>query len=472
MIEGAQAKTENTGARYRLVEAPGAWPLLGHTVQVLRDPVRFIRSLPEHGDLVKVKIGAMDAIVVCNPDLTVEMLRNDTAFIKGGEISRQQRRAAGLPFTQRQKASHRHQRRTMAPLFHIALLPEYAALLCDELDRVLGSWRDGQLIDARDEMSRIAAGWAFKSLFGREIPDSVKLQLAHDVHTVFYSMPRHAIMPAAFTKLPIPFNRRYERARRRVWEVTHRLIADQKAGIGNDQNLVAALVRASENDDLTPESPGRMTDEEVGSNVIAFVYTSFDTTSATLSWALHALAQNPQLQERLHREIRDVVGDASPTADVLPKLGLVNNVLKETLRLYSPTLTFSRSTDMEVDLGGHKIPAGTTILWSAHMVHHRGDIYRDPERFDPDRWADLANTARPSAGTYLPFATGPRKCIAENFAFTGTALALSVIASRWRLEPVPGPTVRPDMALVFSPRNLRLRVTAWPASRTAVRPPA
>ncbi|NEA77099.1 cytochrome P450, partial [Streptomyces sp. SID13588] len=48
------------------------------------------------------------------------------------------------------------------------------------------------------------------------------------------------------------------------------------------------------------------------------------------------------------------------------------------------------------ELGGHALPAGTTIIYSPYQVHRRADLYPHPDRFDPDRWLD---SGRPAAGS-------------------------------------------------------------------------
>lgn len=67
--------------------APGALPLLGHLLRFVRDPLGLLRSLPEHGGLVRVHLGPMDAVVVCDPELTHRVLVDDRTFDKGGTRS-------------------------------------------------------------------------------------------------------------------------------------------------------------------------------------------------------------------------------------------------------------------------------------------------------------------------------------------------------------------------------------------------
>ncbi|GAB2532317.1 hypothetical protein GCM10027167_41530 [Nocardia heshunensis] len=105
---------------------------------------------------------------------------------------------------------------------------------------------------------------------------------------------------------------------------------------------------------------------------------------------------------------------------------------------------------------GHSILTGTTIVYSPYLIHHRRDLYPDPDRFDSDRWTPERATA-PARAALIPFAGGPRKCIGDTFAMTEATLALATIASRWRLKALPGNNVRTALATELRPRSLRLR---------------
>jgi cytochrome P450 len=91
-------------------------------------------------------------------------------------------------------------------------------------------------------------------------------------------------------------------------------------------------------------------------------------------------------------------------------------------------------------------------------VHHRFDVYPEPERFDPDRWADGA-IGPPRAG-FIPFGLGARKCIGEQFGYLEVILSLASIAAQWRLRPVSSKPVRTNIGVLISPRRLRLRLEA------------
>jgi pentalenene oxygenase len=171
---------------------------------------------------------------------------------------------------------------------------------------------------------------------------------------------------------------------------------------------------------------------------------------------LHLLARHPDIEQRLHAEADAVLGGEPVHHDHLPELQLTSRIITETLRLYPPGWITTRVVTTDTELAGYHVPEGTTVIVSPHLIHHRADLFPEPDRFDPDRFGPDGQTL--PRGAYLPFGGGARKCVGDQFAITETTLALAAIAARWRLRSVPGSRVRPGVALALYPQGLRMVV--------------
>jgi cytochrome P450 len=106
-------------------------------------------------------------------------------------------------------------------------------------------------------------------------------------------------------------------------------------------------------------------------------------------------------------------------------------------------------------LGGYPVKAGQPVLIAAYAMHRHRQFWDHPETFDPLRFAPGA--APPDA--WMPFGTGPRMCIAAQFAQAETAVVLAKVLARFRLEPMgPEPLVSLQVT-THSLNGLRARVT-------------
>ncbi|MEV5689351.1 cytochrome P450 [Streptomyces sp. NPDC052164] len=436
-------------------QAPGALPLLGHLLPLVRDPLKFLTSLPARGDLVHIRIGPMKALLVCDPGLTRHVLVNDRTFDKGGPAFDQGREVLGNGLPLCPHTDHRRQRRLVQPAFHPARLPAYARLMTEQTDTATGSWTDGQTIDAYTEMQNIVAQGLVATMFADTLNPTAITGVLEDLGAITDGIFRRMITPPRLNTLPTPGNRRYYQARSRLRQTMARATADRRSAATGHDDLLSVLLGS-------PDSPEdghdqNLSDAEVIDQLMAFFFAGIETAAATLAWALHALAQHPHIEEQLHAEADSVLAGAAATLDDVPRLEYTRRVLMESLRCYPPAWLVSRTTTTDTHLGTHPVRAGTAVFFSPYLIHHRTDQYDNPEQFDPDRWSSSRHL-NPPDGSFIPFGGGARKCVGDQFGITEAVIILATIAARWRLEPLPGRPVRPALALTLSPQRLHMRL--------------
>ena len=436
---------ETAGTRGR---APGSLPLLGHTLALLRDPLRFLSSLPEHGDLVRIRLGLVDAIVVCDPELTRQMLLDGRTFEKGGPLVDKASEVFGDGLGTCPHGEHRRQRRLTQPAFHQARLPGYAQTMAAQCHAVTGAWRDDQVIDALPEMTTLTIKVIAATMFGSALPPAALRQILDDFAEVMDGIYLHMILPGPFARLPTPGNRRYQRARARLRHTIGQAIDGYRADGADHGDLLSMLV-------ANVDTGQSFSDAEITDQILTFLFGGTETSAALLTSALYLLARHPGIQRQLQDEVDTVLAGAMPSYADLPRLELTGRIVTETLRIYPPAWIITRSTTTDTRLGAHFIPAGTVMAYSPYLIHHRADLHADPDDFDPGRWASPR-----ARDTFIPFGTGARKCIGDAFAMTEATLVLASIARDWQVDVVPGGNVRPKPRTTLAPRRLRLRVTA------------
>ncbi|MFJ3875869.1 cytochrome P450 [Streptomyces sp. NPDC090077] len=451
--EGAVATKTDTPSP--VPRAPGALPLLGHAPALLRDPLGFLRSLPQHGNLVAVGLGPHPALVVCEPRLLHHVLVDDHLFDKGGPLYDRFRDFIGNGLLTCPHHEHRRQRRLVQPAFHPRLMPGYARTMAAQFTEAAGTWREGQAIDVLHATQEIASKALIATLFGAGPDPADAHRLADDAAVLVAGAWRQTIQPSWAGALPTPANLRCRRAVRRLRAAVTAYVAQQH-GRSDAGLMLDALLAARD----TEDGGQGLSDSECVDQVLLFLLAGTETTAVVLAWAMHLLATRPGLEHELRAE---AVGATDP-ADV-GQLVLTGAVITETLRLYPPAWLTMRTTTADTVLDGHRVPTGTTVVVSPYLIHHRPDLYPDPERFDPGRWTGRTGSApsapsAPSREAFVPFGGGARKCIGDRFALTESVLALAAIVRRWHLAPPDGAAFRmPRPLTTLQPTGLRLRVT-------------
>jgi pentalenene oxygenase len=437
--------------RLSIPEAPGAWPVLGHLVPAARGPLSFFGSLAAHGDLLTLRFGRVQAIVVCTPELIQKVLIDDRVFDKGGPVLERTKEILGDSSLGRcPHREHRRLRRLVQPAFHPHRLPGYSTIMARQIMTVTERWRPGQHLDVLAEMQELTTRVAVATMFTDALDEQALVQATKDLTCVVRGVLPRLIVPRVVRDLPIPATRRYHRARARLRETVRALMANRRTAAGDHGDLLSALLAARDSDEAA--GAGQLSDDEVTDQAITFFIAGSETCASTLAWALHLVARHPDIRRRLHAEVDGVLDGAPVGLDHLPRLELTARIITETLRLYPPAWVTTRTVTADAQLAGYDLPAGATVVVSPYVIHRRADLYPRPDRFDPDR-------AAPSRGAYLPFGGGARKCIGDQFGVTEATLALAAIAARWGLEPVPGRRpVRPATAMALYPHGLRMLV--------------
>jgi len=199
-----------------------------------------------------------------------------------------------------------------------------------------------------------------------------------------------------------------------------------------------------------PGSGRRMTTAELRDNLLTFIVAGHETTALTLSWALYLCAFDPTVQAAARGEAQGVIGDRAAGAADVAALPLVRRIIDEALRLYPPAAFLSRTARKADLLCGCEIRPGDTVMLPIYALHRHQALWRDPDAFDPGRFADPGGIDR---FAYLPFGNGPRICIGASFALQEAVIILATLLARFRFTLIPGKTPNPVMILTLRPEG-------------------
>jgi cytochrome P450 len=218
------------------------------------------------------------------------------------------------------------------------------------------------------------------------------------------------------------------------------------AGPSDRSDLLSRLLCAED------EQGRKMSDTELRDELLTLFLAGHETTALTLSYTFYLLATHTDVEAELHAELDRVLADRPPSVGDVPALHFAENVIKESMRMYPPAWTLGREATEDVEIGGYPIKKGAQVLMAQWVVHRDSRFWPEPERFRPSRW-DEEQTKQLPRCAYFPFGDGPRVCIGNNFAMMEAVLLLTAIARRFRLELVPGQTLRLVPSVTMRPRD-------------------
>ena len=246
--------------------------------------------------------------------------------------------------------------------------------------------------------------------------------------------------------VPTPANLRLRRAIAELDRTVQQFIASGQSRRQAGEDLLSQLLLAQHEDGT------RMNDRQLRDEVMTLYLAGHETTAQTLTWSWYLLSQHRNVEEKLVSEWQQVLAGKTPTAETLPRLPYTAAVIIESMRLYPPVYVIGREATTDVELGGHRVKRGYTVLMSQWVNHRDPKYFPDPEDFRPERWEDGLAKRIPKFA-YYPFGGGQRMCVGNNFALIEAAIILAAVGQRYRF------TLDPDAVIGIKPQ-----ITLLPAN--------
>ncbi|MBU3065362.1 cytochrome P450 [Nocardia sp. NEAU-G5] len=437
-------------------------PLAGHAIAFGRDPLGFLQSVRNEGDIVRLQLGPKQFYLLNSPTVIRKALVEDAAKYGKGLLFQRVRPLLGNGLVNSEGSFHARQRRLMQPAFNRKHIAHYIESMNHLAASLSARWRDGETITLTDDLHRLSSDVIATTMFPDMSSRSIVEELQRSLAIVLRGVIIRTLVPYQFWEfLPTPGNLNYQRAIRRLRSATGELITAARAGDVEPDGLLALLVAARD-----AETGAAMTDTQLLDEVTTLFAAGTETASVTLSWLFYELAGHSDIEARLHAELDEHLSSDRIDADTIHRLDYCRRVIEETLRLHTPTWFLSRRALDTVQLDGWVIPAGAEIIYSPTTMHRDPKLFDDPMRFDPDRWLP---ERRPGIadGAFIPFNLGIRKCIGDHYAMTEMIVTAATIARRWRLYRMPGQTAREHISTTVHPGDLRMRTVFRQSSTTA-----
>ncbi|MFE7129714.1 cytochrome P450 [Streptomyces sp. NPDC057638] len=446
--------------------APGALPLIGHLGALAAGPLAFFEGLRAAGPVVRIKLAGRECHVVNSASLVHHMLvAGHGDYDRGGPVMESLHAVFGDGLPASPDAIHRVERPLLQPLFRRERMPGYTARFLTEATQQCASWANGQVLDVNTEMTRLSTGSLTRALFRDPVSARVVRQFQEDLPVVLRGVAVRAALPSV-ARLPLPANRRFARSVRRTYVAIDEMVDHR----GNDadayDDLLTVLLAPRPDGAVGQAREGAKEDRSalISGHIWGFMIAGIETTASLMTWMLQILVSHPEHYARVQEEVDEVLSAGTPDLEDLQRLGQLDRVLNEVLRMYAPTWLSTRITRRPTVLGGYTLPGGADVLFSMWALHRDPDVFPHPHRFDPDRWLDK-NTPRTPHQGFLPFGAGTRKCIGDVFAVAEAKAALAVLLHHCRFETARGTKAVPRISL--TQRAARVRMTVTPRRPSA-----
>ena len=389
-----------------------------------------VAAARDYGDLVFYRVLGRDIYQINHPELISDFFLKDAGNHTRGLVMQKARDVLGHGLLTSEEPLHMRQRRMAQPAFLRERIAGYGAVIGEKTVAMTREWQPGAAVDVYPAMLELALRIVGKCLFDLDELEDVNA-VADAVDGFMSFVPLSFLpFPKAIERLPLPAMRRLRRGKVFLDGMIFGMIAERRADGRDRGDLLSMLLGAADGE-------GKMTDRQLRDECVTIILAGHETTANALSFALDLLGRNPEAQEKLASEAREVLDGRVPTAADFARLPYAYAVFAEAMRLYPPVWVTARTCAVEYAIAGFTIPVGATLIAPQVAVHRDPRVWEEPEVFRPERFLGDAKAGRPRYA-YFPFAGGSRQCIAEGLAWMEGTLALAAIGRDGRLTVAVG----------------------------------
>lgn len=446
------------------IPQPRPRPLVGNAPDVgMETPVQNMMKLArEYGPVFRLKFPTMETVVVSSHQLVNELC-DAQRFDKHVHGPLQHIRALagdGLFTADTSMPNWGRAHRILMPAFGPQAVKNYFDGMYDIAEQLISKWArlgDRVELDVPDNMTRLTLdtialcgfGYRFNSFYQREMHPFVDAM----VRSLSEASARSRRLPLQ-TKVNLLGRLQFGTDLHFMNSVVDELIRERRSEGATDHADLLSLMLAGRD----PQTGEGLDDLNIRYQMVTFLIAGHETTSGLLSFALYELMRHPELLARARGEVDAVLGGDTARFEHLAKLTFIDQVLRETLRLWPTAPAFAMTPKTRTTFAGTEVNPGDSLLVLVPMLHRDPTVWSgDVERFDPERFAPGKIEAIPP-NAWKPFGTGERACIGRPFAMQEATLVLAMLLQRFDLIPSDNYQLTVKETLTLKPDGLTMRV--------------
>ena len=433
---------------FRQLPGPKGNFFLGNALQVNKDLLGFMTHCSEqYGEIVPSRLGLIPCCLINKPEYIEQILQKRELFVKNNPSWRNLRTMVGQGLLTSEGDLWARQRRLIQPVFHQKRINGYAETMVHYTNDFLLTWKDGEIRDIHEDMMHLTLNIVTKTIFdiditgteGKTIADSLTIAMEW-----LESQRKQGFLELFW--LPTVINLRYKDALKKMDRFFYELIHQQRVNRKDSRGLLSMLM-----DTIDFSDDSTMSERQLRDELATLMLAGHETTANLLSWTFMLLCQNSSVQSKLILDLERVLSNRLPNLEDINHLRYTQQVVKESLRLYPPVHTITRSPIRDCEIGGYTFPAGCLVVLSPWVMQRSSRYFVNPEKFQPERWENNLEKELPK-GVYFPFGEGPRSCIGKGFAMMEATLILATIVQKFKLELLSEPAIVPFPSMTLRPK--------------------
>jgi len=400
-------------------------------IEWLRNPYAFLdEAQSKHGLTFTITLPGMGKSLVTGDSQVIQEIIANKNLVGGKGINVMRSLFGGESLMMLHGETHRTHRRLLIEPFQQSALTHFDDPIVQTTLDLLGEIPYDRPFSIFDVIRKITQISIIRIVFGN-LPKAEEIQAQGLIHAFMTSFDSPLIL---FLK-PLRFNLGIHSPWGRITHNQIQLrsfilsqIKSFRKTIENERSLLAHLIER-----------GSLSDQDMVTEIFAMLMFGHDTTAVATSWTFAHIYSHPPVLARLQDEL---VSSYHQDMDVT----FLQACIDESMRLSPVVVQLLRVAEKDVNISGHKIKSGETVMPCLYLAHHNPAVFSEPGRFIPERFMTGDS---PPYYSYFPFGLGNRLCVGKHLAQQQMPVIISTIIQNTNLSLAQGYKPSPVRYMVF-----------------------
>lgn len=406
----------------------------GALARLIRDPWLYpLKLTQKYGDIVSIPTPFVKTIYVGHPDWVDHVLvQNPDRYRRSDMVAKQMvpPKLGHNFFAFADDPEWRRGRSLYRPSFTQKNLAELGDLFTASVTAQVDSWAhaDGAAegyLDIEEMTRKLALIVLFNAMFDEYLSPRM-LEASMTKKAISFGMLATTARVGMYSFpawVPRPFQRRMDSMLEMIMGGADQLIEMRRRHPTERTDILNLLINATYDDGSPLEN------DKIAVEIAGMIVGGHETTAAALAWTFALVSSHPEIERRLIAEVDSLDGKPVTVAD-MARLPLARACFDEAQRLQGGLVINPKTALVDDEMGGYRIAAGTTILYSSLALQRDPRFWPEPNRYNPDRF--LNNEADLRA--FVPFGRGQRLCLGMRMAYIEAVLTIATAYQRYRFE--------------------------------------
>jgi sterol 14-demethylase len=400
-------------------------PLLGNALAFSKDRHTLLnQGFRTLGPVFTIHLGPRPVAVMIGPDFQQMFFSETDKTLSINKPYEALKAILGNVLFLADKETYKEQRPVIYAPFRHEKMVKYVQIMQREVTRWLDGLGESGEMEISTEMNRLVQNIAGSALMG----DAFQNQVGREFWDLYTELGKTLDMVTP-PHWPTPKNLRREKIKQRMREFLRPIIEERRRHPEDYDDFLQDFIN-------TRFTSGELADDITLIDLLrSFMFASHETTAGQAAWTVIEITRHPEYRSLVEAEVaQNLPPGAEISSQNMRALQHIAWAVREVERLHPSADMLLRVAEQDLEVGGYRIPQGWMLMVSAAVAHRLPELFTDPERFDPLRYAPERAEDAQHRFALIGFGGGGHKCAGMNFANNEMTIITALLFQRFHLE--------------------------------------